>query len=221
MVVACLSALIAGLGVPLLPAGNPDAGATLSMARLPVLCAGLFGAALLSVVSGLSVRRSARAVRSVLLEVERQLRVFPRENGVLQIPEGYTPSYRALVEMTARSSTEALVVPALLCVLSPVVLGIGLRVLYTSPGIATEGLTSFVVIASATGLGAALTTDGSRAVLGAAYRASRPRGSSPGFEALLSGHAFGSIAFDMVASSAHSFVNTIATVALLIAPLLN
>lgn len=220
IVIGCLSALLAGLGIPLSPGGVAEPGPILSLARSPVLWGGLLGAAFLATVSGLAVRRAARAAKGVLVEVERQLRVFPRENGVPQIPEAYTPSYRSLVELTARSSTESLVLPIALCLFTPVLLGIGLRVLYTSPGIATEGLTSFVVIASATGLGAALAMDGSRAVLGAAYRASRPRGTSPGFEALLSSHAFGSIAFDMVASSAHSFVKTAATMALLIAPLL-
>lgn len=220
VVLTCAAAIVAALMIPVLGGYEIGGSSFFSLARLPVLWAGLLGAASIWAVSSQALSRATQVGRAVLLELDRQLRGFPKENGVPVIPEGYTPSYRALVELTARASTERLLVPALVSFVTPVALGIALRVLYTSAGLATEGLTSFVVIASAVGLGAALTSDGSRAVLGAAYRASRPRGSSPGFEASLSGHAFGSFAFDVTAFSVRLFVITVATVALFLVPLL-
>jgi hypothetical protein len=71
---------------------------------------------------------------------------------VTQVPDGYTPSYRTLIELAGRLSAEGLLGPALAGLAAPAVLGFGLRLLYTSSSLAAEGLTAFVVIAAATGL---------------------------------------------------------------------
>jgi hypothetical protein len=94
-------------------------------------------------------------------------------------------------------------------------------VLYTSPRLAAEGLTTFVVIAAAAGLGTAFATDGASAVLDAAHRESRPRGSTSTFEASLAGHQIGRFIGEMAAPATHLFVKTLAAAALLMAPLLS
>jgi hypothetical protein len=70
----------------------------------------------------------------------------------------------------------------------PLLLGVALRVVYpSSRQLLADGLSSFIVVAAVTGLGAALVVDGARAALGSARRATRPRGSSPGYAAAVSG----------------------------------
>jgi K(+)-stimulated pyrophosphate-energized sodium pump len=216
----CAAALLAGLGIPSIASASKGV-AELAIGKPPVVWSGVLGATLIVAVAGRVVAAVARGARGVVLEAERQLRTFPKEGGVAQVPEGYTPSYRTLIELTARVAPEGLLVPTLVALIAPLALGIGLRLLYTSPGLAAEGLTSFVVIAAATGLGAALATDGSGAVLGAAHRASRPRGSSQGFEASLAGHALGSFIGDAAGPAAHLFVKATAAAALIVAPLLS
>lgn len=186
-----------------------------------VLWSGVLGAGLVFTFAGRVLDAAARATRGASGEVERQLRGFPREGGLPVVPAGYTPSYRAIIDLAGRSSVEGVLFPAFIGLLTPAMLGFGLRVLYTGTGLAREGLAAFVVIASATGLGAALATDGSRTVLGAAYRASRPRGVSAGLEASLAGHALGSFLGDVAAPATHLFVKATAAAALLVAPFLS
>jgi K(+)-stimulated pyrophosphate-energized sodium pump len=217
LVLGCGSALLAGVCILLI--GAP-AGASVSLVRPPVLWSGVLGAVVVFAFSGRVLDGVARATRGTAVEVERQLRGFPREGGLAVVPAGYTPSYRALIDVAGKSSIEGILAPAVLGLLTPAALGFGLRVLYTGTGLAAEGLAAFVVIASATGLGAALATDGSRTVLGAAYRASRPRGNSAGLEASLAGHALGSFLGDVAAPATHLFVKATAAAALLVAPFL-
>jgi hypothetical protein len=137
------------------------------------------------------------------------------------LPAGYTPSYRAVIDLAGRLSVEGVFLPVCLGLLGPAALGFGLRLLYTTAGLAKEGLTCFVVVASATGLGTALSANGSRAVLSAAYRANRPRGASHGFEASLAGHWLGSFMGGAIAPATHLFVKAAAATALLVAPFLS
>ena len=185
-----------------------------------MIWSGALGAAIVIAFAGRALEIAARATRATAVEIERQLRAFPREGGVAQIPEGYTPSYRALIEIAGRLSVDGLMLPVLLGLVAPAVLGFGLRLLYMSPTLAAEGLTAFVVIAAATGLGAALAADGVSAALGVTHRESRPRGSPSGFEASLAGNQIGSFIGDMAAPAAHLFIKTLAAAALVIAPLL-
>ena len=165
---------------------------------------------------------ASRATRGALQEIERQFRAFPRDGGgALVLPAGYTPSYRAVIDLASRLSLEGVLLPVAVGLLGPAALGFGLRLLYTTAGLAKEGLTCFVVVASATGLGTALSANGARAVLGAAYRASRPRGVSPGFEVSLAGHTLGSFMGGATAPATHLFVKAAAAAALLVAPLLS
>jgi Na+/H+-translocating membrane pyrophosphatase len=165
--------------------------------------------------------QAARAARVAVLEVERQLRAFPKEAGVAVIPADFAPSYRTVVEQTTRQASSRVVAPVALALVAPAVLGFALRVLYSSGALAIEGLVAFVVIASATGLALALAADGARAVLSAAYRASRPRGGPPGFEVSLTGNAVADLLGCSAAPAAHLFVKAVALTALVIAPLLS
>ena len=212
------SALLTGASIALTSAQPGHAPAGIQPA---VLWSGALGAVLVFMLSGRVLDAVSRATRGTTVEVERQLRGFPREGGQPVVPAGYTPSYRALIDLAGRSSIEGVLIPTFIGILAPAVLGFGLRVLYTGTGLAREGLAAFVVIASATGLGAALATDGSRTVLGAAYRASRPRGTSAGLDASLAGHALGSFLGDVAGPATHLFVKATAAAALLVAPFLS
>lgn len=218
-VLGCGAALVAGLWVSLglsTNTGGPDS----LIADPTVACSGLFGAALVATVCGRSLSAASHAARGAALEVERQLRGFAREGGAALIPEGYTPSYRAVVELLYAQAVRGAIFPAILGLAAPAALGIALRLLYTSSGLAAQGLTSFVVLAAATGLGTVLANDGSRGVLGAAHRANRVRGGT-GSEATLASQALGAFSGEIVAPAAHLFVKATAATVLLIAPLLS
>jgi Na+/H+-translocating membrane pyrophosphatase len=220
VVLGSSGALAAGLWVSSGHTGIAPAPETALTSPI-VLWSGLLGAALVAAVCGRSLSAAAQAARGAVLEVERQLRAFPRERGIAVVPEGYTPSYRTVVELVYGQALRGTIFPAVLGLTAPLALGIALRLLYTTSGLAAEGLTSFVVLAAATGLGTALANDGSRGVLGAAHRASRARGGGTGSEATLASQALGAFSGEIVAPAAHYFVKAIAATALLIAPLLS
>jgi K(+)-stimulated pyrophosphate-energized sodium pump len=216
--------VVTGLSIPLVVTTELGA-APFGLSGSPIVWSGLIGAALVVVAAGLGLEIAARATRGTVAEVERQLRAFPRsregDGGVVQVPEGFTPSYKALIDLAARHSAEGLVAPAMVGLLAPPVLGFGLRLLYRSSGLAAEGLTSFVVIAAATSLATALATDGAHSVLGAAQREIRPRGASAGVDASVAGHQIGTFIGDMFAPAARLFAIALAASALVIAPLLS
>lgn len=215
----CGAALVAGLWASLGHSTNATTSQTI-LADPIVACSGLFGAALVASVCGRSLAAASHAARGAAVEVERQLRGFAREGGAAMVPEGYTPSYRAVVELVYTQAVRGAIFPAVLGLAAPAALGIALRLLYTSSGLAAEGLTSFVVLAAATGLGTVLANDGSRGVLGAAHRANRARGGT-GSEATLASQALGAFSGEIVAPAAHLFVKATAATVLLIAPLLS
>lgn len=220
ILLGCAAALAAGLSILL--SRGVSGPATTALAAVPAsLCCGLLGSMLIAGLCGRTLSAATRAARSTVLEVERQLRGFPREAGVAAIPETYTPSYRTVVDLASKVSLRGTIAPPLIGVAVPAALGFALRLLYTSPGLAAEGLTSFVVLASATGLGIALANAGSRGALGAAHRVTRLRGGAADAEAVLAGQALGTFFGDITAPAAHLYVTATATMALVIAPLLS
>jgi K(+)-stimulated pyrophosphate-energized sodium pump len=178
------------------------------------------GSAVVLAYAGSAARAAARAARGVALEVERQLRGFAREHGLAQVPADYTPSYRACIDVTARAALERLLMPVIVTLLLPVLLGFALHVTYrnTEPGLVTQGLTAFVIVASVTGFGAALAVDGAHATFGAARRASRPRGVGSGFAASVGADAVGDVLGNSSGPAAHLLFKGAAVTALLVAP---
>jgi K(+)-stimulated pyrophosphate-energized sodium pump len=219
IVIGALSALLAAAALPLVAGKGPGA-AGVDLAKPVVLWSGALGAAAVLGYAGSGLQAGARAVRGLFLEVERQLRGFPRERGFPQVPADFTPSYRACVELSTRLALEKLALPVAAALLAPAALGVGLRLLYLSsdPGLPAEGLTAFVVVASITGLAATLAVEAARATLGAARRASRPRGATPGFAASVSGDAVADLVGSSAGPAAQLLIRAVAVSALAVAP---
>jgi Na+/H+-translocating membrane pyrophosphatase len=178
---------------------------------------GALGAAVVVAFAGRAVEATGRASRAAMSEIDRQLRSFPVSGGQLQLPAGYTPSYRTLVDLASRSSIEGLLLDVAIGLALPFAIGLGLRAAYPASALALDGLYAFVVMASLTGVGAALVADGAGAALGAAHREARPRASSSSSEATVAGHQVGHLVGNVVAPAAHLFIATLAATALLLA----
>lgn len=195
-------------------------GASRDGGPLPVLGAGvaLLAAATVLAFLAASARAAARAAREVGTEVDRQLRGFPREQGMPVIPAEYTPSYRGCEEVAARASLGSVFATGLAALGVPVVLGIALGLVYRGGGspLATAALTTFVVTVAVTGLGAALAVDGARAVLTGARRASRPEAGSATIGASITGDALADIWSNAAGPAASSLCLLTSAVALVI-----
>ncbi len=215
-----LSALGMGIVLSLL-ARRPEGSAVTSLGAPALIASAAVGAALVLTYAGSAARGAARGAREVALEVERQLRGFPREQGLAVVPSDYTPSYKSCEELTAKNALRG-VLPAATYLLVPLLLGAVLRFMYrtSSPWLTADGLAAFVVAASVTGLGAALVVAGARAALGSVRRATRPRGATPGFVASVTGDAVADILGHVAGPAAHSMGKAGAALLLALSPFL-
>jgi K(+)-stimulated pyrophosphate-energized sodium pump len=185
---------------------------------------GLLGAAVVLGYSGSVARAAVRGAREVSSEVERQLRGFPREHGIAQVPADYTPCYKTCVELTTAISLQRAVAPILVGLGVPLALGLALRALYKNlaPALVTLGLTWFVLIAALTGLTAALCLDAARATLGSVRRANRVReGALNAFSTSITADALSDIFGNAATPALSLLVKATAATALVIAPLLS
>lgn len=220
IVVGCVAALLAASALPFLQ--GSALGGAIDLSKPVVAWSGALGAAFVLAYAGNSASGASRGARGVALEVERQLRGFPREQGNLLVPADYIPSYRACIDLMSRVALHRALLPVTIAISFPAVLGIALRLMYRSgdPGLWAQGLMSFVVVASVTGLGAALAVDAARATLGAARRASRPRASHSAFGASITGDAVADLLGNSAGPAAYLVIKAAAVSSLIVASFL-
>ncbi|MEP7053441.1 MAG: sodium/proton-translocating pyrophosphatase [Pseudomonadota bacterium] len=214
-----LSALLMAWAI----AGKGHVGVSSGLASAAALpWCGALGAAVVLSYAGSVARAAARGAREVSAEVERQLRGFPREHGVAQVPFDYTPSYKSCVELTGAVSLRRTFVPVGAGLAAPVVLGVALRVLYRgfAPELVSQGLTWFVVVAAVTALASALALEGTRAVLSSVRRANRGRDNSSVFASSIIADAWSDIFGNAAAPALQMLVKATAAAALLVTPFL-
>jgi hypothetical protein len=129
------------------------------------LWAGALGAGLVLAYTGASARAAARGAEGVALEVERQLRVARREPAANPVPDDFSPSYKACVDLAARLSRARSLPHVLAALALPVALVVALRLLTPSAADQLAALVSFVAAAGFTGFAATLTLDATQAAL--------------------------------------------------------
>ena len=183
---------------------------------------GAVGAAVVLGYAGSVARAAVRGAREVSAEVERQLRGFPREHGIAQVPLDYTPSYKSCVELTTSVALRRSLLPILAGITAPVLLGLGLRLVFRGPApeLVPQGLSWFVVVASLTGLTAALAVDATRATLGSVRRANRGRESGNAFSTSITADAWSDIFGNAAAPALQLLVKATAAAALIVTPFL-
>lgn len=203
---------------------SPDASAaqaSLSLAEYStVIWCGALGASVVLGYAGSVARAAIRGGREIAAEVERQLRGFPREHGLLQVPRDYTPSYKSCVELTTSVALRRTLLPIATALAVPVLLGVTLHVLspHLALELATRGLGWFVVVATITGLTLNLAADSARATLGRFRRANRGRDSGSAFHTAITADAWSDIFGNAAAPALQMLVKATAAAALIIAP---
>jgi K(+)-stimulated pyrophosphate-energized sodium pump len=183
---------------------------------------GALGAAVVLGYAGSVARAAVRGAREVSAEVERQLRGFPREHGIAQVPSDYTPSYKNCVELTTTVALRRALLPIAAGVVAPLLLGLGLRLAFggTTRELVAQGLSWFVIVAALTGLTGALAVDAARATLGSVRRANRGRESGHAFSTSITADALSDIFGNAAAPALQLLVKATAAAALLITPFL-
>ena len=206
-------------GVEPSPSGAPPSGAAVSLA---LAWCGAIGAAVVLAYAGSVTRAAVRGAREVAAEVERQLRGFPREHGIAQVPADYTPSYKSCVELTATVSLRRALLPIAAGLAAPLLLGVSLRVLFrvAAPELVAQGLTWFVVVATLTGLTLPLVLDAARATVGSVRRAQRSKDSGSALSNAITAAALSDIFGNAAGPALQLLVRATAAAALIITPFL-
>jgi len=183
---------------------------------------GAVGAAVVLGYAGSVARAAARGAREVSAEVERQLRGFPREHGIAQVPLDYTPSYKSCVDLTTTVALRRALLPIAVGMAAPVLLGLVLRLFFHGLGreLVAQGLSWFVVLASLTGLCTALALDAARSTLSSVRRGQRGRESGQAFSTSITADALSDIFGNAAAPALQLLVKATAAAALVITPFL-
>jgi Na+/H+-translocating membrane pyrophosphatase len=198
--------------------------AVLGSAPLPQ--ASSVGLAGLATVGGVSLvllfgaRAAGSAVtgaRLVAAEVERQLRDFPRQQGVLQIPPEFVPSYRGCVEAALAAARGASLPEAALLLVAPFLLA-GLLRLGGQP-LAPHALLGFGLATVLCGVVYTLAARATQAVLAELKR--RARGSTEAAAGTLAFSTYGELVGVTAAASVEALVSALALTVLCLAALIS
>jgi K(+)-stimulated pyrophosphate-energized sodium pump len=101
---------------------GPNAVEAVNIAKIEVFIGGFLGAMLVFLFSSFAIRAVGRAAGAMIEEVRRQFRADP---GIM---EGTSrPNYRQCVDISTRAALREMVVPGVLAVAAPVVVGLLLR----------------------------------------------------------------------------------------------
>jgi len=188
-----------------------------------VVWAGGFGGVLVLALVGSATRAVARGAVDLVAEIDRQLRRFPRERGVAQVPSDFTPSYRACTEIAAAVATRgtghvavALSMPLLVALAA--LLGGLAEPAAAAERAPTQALAALTLAGTVTSLGATLTAMGAGALLLGARRA--PRRPAERDPSTATPVALGEVVATTVGPTAMLLTKVVAAAALVLAPAL-
>jgi K(+)-stimulated pyrophosphate-energized sodium pump len=189
---------------------------SVNLADVNVFIAALLGAMLVYFFSSLAIRAVGRAAQAIILEVRRQFREMP---GIMDGTQ--RPDYARVVDITTRSALRQMILPGVVAVATPILVGLLLRQEAVA-GLLMVGTIAGVLLATVLNNGggawdnakkyieAGHQTDPSGAVLGKGTEA---------HAAAVVGDTVGDPFKDTAGPSLHVLVKLLATISLVLAPL--
>jgi K(+)-stimulated pyrophosphate-energized sodium pump len=103
-------------------AGGPTTELTVNIARVEVFIGGFLGAMLVFLFSSLAIRAVGKAASAMIEEVRRQFRADP---GIMAGTS--RPNYRHCVDISTRAALREMVLPGVLAIAAPIIVGLLLR----------------------------------------------------------------------------------------------
>lgn len=196
---------------------------TASVVLPGVVWSGALGGVMVLARIGGAARATGRGAVELSAEIDRQLRRFPRERGVAQIPTDFTPSYRACTDLAATVAARGAWPTALALIVPLLVAIVALVAGWADPSAAgqrlpTQALTALSLVGTVTGLGAALTATGASVLLLGPRRA--PRRPASWEESTSTPSALGEVMATTVGPTAMLLVKVVAVAALVLVPAL-
>jgi K(+)-stimulated pyrophosphate-energized sodium pump len=202
----------------------------------PVVFVGaLFGAMLVFLFSALAIRAVGQAAQSIIAEVRRQYAPLPRENDIIQFPKDFEPEYGTCVDIVTKAALRQMVLPGLLVVLAPVVVGIVFKGFITSGDqlISAEAVAAFLMVGTIGGILVATLLnngggawDNAKKYIEAGAHGGKflvtPEGKkikNPTHAAAVVGDTVGDPCKDTAGPSLHVLIKLLSTITLVLAPL--
>jgi Na+/H+-translocating membrane pyrophosphatase len=185
--VAALSAVTAGVA-----AASPGAESVVNALHPLVLWCGALGFGIALAYAGDTLRHSVTNARGVALEVERQLRAFPRERGRTRVPADFSPSYKACLDLSLSGAFRRVLPTVFAVIATPLAVLVLLRAILTKaePALAHQSLIALLLVASVSALAFGFAAEGTRLTLAAPRRGARPNTPRADLEAALGCDAF-------------------------------
>jgi len=189
---------------------------SVNLADVNVFIAALIGAMLVYFFSSLAIRAVGKAAQAIIFEVRRQFREMP---GIMDYTQ--RPDYARVVDITTRSALQQMILPGVVAVATPIVVGLLLRQEAVA-GLLMVGTIAGVLLATVLNNGggawdnakkfieAGHLTDDQGNVLG--------KGSAAHAAAVV-GDTVGDPFKDTAGPSLHVLVKLLATISLVLAPL--
>jgi inorganic pyrophosphatase len=198
-------------------AGRPFDNVDLT--KVEVIVGGMLGIMLVFLFTGWAIDAVGRTAQEVVWEVRRQFKDIP---GIM---EGTArPQYRKCVEIVTRAALKEMVRPALVALLSPVMVGFVFKWIgvYTDrPMLGVEVLAAFLMFASLTGLLMAIFLDNSGGAWDNAKKLIESWGKSGtlAHKAAVTGDTVGDPFKDTAGPALHVIITTMSTTVLVLGPM--
>jgi len=193
---------------------------SVDLSKPEVFTGALLGGMLVFLFSSLAIRAVGKAAFAVINEVRRQ---FKEKPGIMQGSE--QPDYGQCVDIVTLGALKAMVLPGLLAVGGPVLVGLAYRVFITEsePTIAAEAVAALLMIGTVAGILVALFLNNSGGAWDNAKKyietgAHGGKRSEP-HKAAVVGDTVGDPFKDTAGPSLHVLIKLLATITLVLAPL--
>jgi K(+)-stimulated pyrophosphate-energized sodium pump len=200
-----------------------------------VFIGGMLGAMLVFLFSAFAIKAVGKAAQAVIVEVRRQFSILKRDkDGSVIFEDSFKPDYRQCVDIVTTSALRQMVVPGLLVLVTPVLVGVVFKFIYKAGGSTAVGATGaevvagFLMVATIVGILVALFLNNAGGAWDNAKKyvetekkdkaANTGKGSDK-HKAAVVGDTVGDPFKDTAGPSLHVLIKLLATITLVLAPL--
>ncbi len=200
------------------PAAVVASSHVVDLGKVEVFVGAMIGAMLIFLFSALAMRAVSLVAEEIIVEVRRQFREIP---GLLEGREGVTADYSRAVDITTRGALRAMILPGVIAVVTPIVVGVLLRA-EAEAALLMSGTISGIILATVMNNGGGAWDNAKKFIEshGVSDEAGTLHGKySEAHKAAVVGDTVGDPFKDTAGPSVHVLIKLLATITLVLAPL--
>ncbi len=189
---------------------------TVDIGKVEVFVGAMLGAALIFLFSSFAIRAVSHVAELIIDEVRRQFREIP---GIMEYKN--KPDYAKAVDITARGALRAMILPGVLAVAAPIVVGILLRA-EAEAALLMVGTITGIILATVMNNGGGAWDNAKKYIESGEFRDEKGNvqaKKSEAHKAAVVGDTVGDPFKDTAGPSVHVLIKLLATITLVLAPL--